>query len=112
HTAQFLELFGGRFFLGLFGRGGGRGRSHARAQSGRRNDDKHLHKGDQYSTGVGIFPRRDATRLDSLARVRRGKPRTITSVSFRASRRPGRRRPAWASSPDPRPVRWFLTPEA
>jgi len=31
HAAQFFELFGRRSFSGLFGRGGGRGRGHARA---------------------------------------------------------------------------------
>ena len=50
HATQFLELFAGRFFSGLRGRG----RRHARAQSGRRNNHKHLHRGDQYSTALGF----------------------------------------------------------
>src|SRR3984893_13049938 len=50
HAAQFFELFGWGFSFGFRGRV----RGHARAQSGRRNDDKNLHRGDQYSTGSNV----------------------------------------------------------
>src|ERR1700730_17518642 len=52
YAAQFFELFGRGVFSGLRGGGGGYGR----AQSGRRNNYKNLHRGDQYSTGVRLFP--------------------------------------------------------
>src|SRR6266853_322405 len=50
HAAQFFELFGRGFFPGFRGQV----RGHARAQSGRRNNDKNLHRGDQYSLGSKV----------------------------------------------------------
>src|ERR1700687_747898 len=50
YSAQFFKLFGRGFFFGFRARG----RGHARAQSGRRNNYKNLHRGDQYSTGFEI----------------------------------------------------------
>src|ERR1700730_1351991 len=59
YAAQFFELFGRGFFSGFRDRV----RGHARAQSGRRNNYKNLHRGDQYSTGVRLFPAGGLPRL-------------------------------------------------